>query len=314
MPKQVAYYKCLVISPGDVEDAREAVSEAITGWNAHAGEGLGVKIEAVRWESHARPEMGAPPQDIINKQIVDGCDFGVAVFWSRLGSPTAKHASGSVEEIERLLTKGANVLVYFCEAPIPQSALKDDQYQRLQAIKEEYRKRGLYAGYSTIDDLRRVLPLHVNGTMNSLLLQQRAEGQPIPSLGTATAPRPDIRVSARAAVVGSTPTVWVLAVCVENHSPADFFLQNIVFDTEDGRQFITARNFISQEWNGPKKIEPGNSYDYLIEPKALIDGASNHGLVCATAVDKIGRRFRSDPSTFGPVVESILDSYRHSPR
>src|SRR5581483_9879728 len=128
MPKQVAHYKCMVISPGDVEDARDAVVAAITDWNAHAGESLGAKIEPVRWESHARPEMGAGPQEIINKQLVDDCDFGVAIFWSRLGSPTAKHPSGSVEEIERLIAKGANVMVYFCDAPVPQDALKDDQY------------------------------------------------------------------------------------------------------------------------------------------------------------------------------------------
>jgi hypothetical protein len=188
MAKQVTQLKCLVISPGDVEEARFAVVDALLAWNAHAGEGLGVKVEAVRWESHTHPAMGASAQEIINRQIVDDCDFGIAVFWSRLGSPTEHHASGSVEEIERLLARGANVMVYFCDAPIPQRALEDEQFQRLKEVRRSFRERGLLANYSSVEELRGVLPLHVNGVVNGILLQQRAAGQPIPSHGTASSP------------------------------------------------------------------------------------------------------------------------------
>ena len=40
-----------------------------------------------------------PPQKIINAQLVDECDLGIAVFWSRLGTPTEKHPSGQCSAI-----------------------------------------------------------------------------------------------------------------------------------------------------------------------------------------------------------------------
>ena len=59
----------------------------------------------VGWETHATPAMGDRPQAIINKQILAGCDLLVAVFWTRLGSPTGAAASGTVEEIEEHLQR-----------------------------------------------------------------------------------------------------------------------------------------------------------------------------------------------------------------
>ncbi|AUX31273.1 uncharacterized protein SOCE836_034020 [Sorangium cellulosum] len=132
---------------------------------------------------------------------------------------------------------------------------------------------------------------------------------------SASVPGPDIRVSARAAIVGSIPSVWVLSIVVENHSSTDFFLQNVGIGTDDGQQVVMARDFVTGEWNGKsRKIEPGNSYSFLVDPNVLVGAASEHRLVCTMAVDKIGRRFCSDSKSFAAVVESILDSYRRPPR
>ena len=294
MARQVTHYKCLVISPSDVDDAREAVVQALLDWNAHAGEGLGVKLEAVRWESHARPEMGDGPQQVLNKQIVDDCDFGVAVFWSRLGSPTPEHPSGSVEEIERLLAKGANVMVYFCDAPIPQKMLVDDQYRRLQEVKSSFRERGILANYQTVDDLRRVVPLHVNGLVNSLLIQQRAAGLPIPSQGTATAPIPDIRVTVSAALLNPGPSMFAgIVVEVQNHSPNDFFFSSLLFQRSDGSQLFVQQDFATGEYLTPRKIEPGNSFTFVVNPQDFYTALAGHEPTTVVAKDKIDRRFRS---------------------
>ena len=48
-----------------------AVEAAISQWNAQVGRGLDARVDAVRWESHSRPEMGGTPQKILNRQIVD---------------------------------------------------------------------------------------------------------------------------------------------------------------------------------------------------------------------------------------------------
>lgn len=311
MPKQISHYKCLVISPSDVEDAREAIAQAIQDWNAHAGEGLGAKIEAVRWESHARPALGAAPQDIINKQIVDDCDFGIAIFWSRLGSATEHHASGSVEEIERLLAKGANVMVYFCVLPIPQSALKDNQYQKLQDVKTTFRERGLFANYTSTDELRRIAGLHINGNMTSLLLQQRAGGQPIPSQGTATAPTPDIRVKVDPVLFSrGASIVHAVKVEVQNHSPRDFFLASVTFQRADHSQIVFPRDFLTGDYLSSRKIEPGNSFDFIVDPIALEDNLAGQDPIAVLVRDKIDRHYRSLDGELANALKAALKRAR----
>src|SRR5438132_5201090 len=135
MAKTITEFRCLLISPGDVANERDALTEVVANWNAHIGEALGGRIQVIRWETHGVPDASAPAQEVLNRQIVDECDFGIAVFWARLGTPTSTHLSGSIEEIEQLRKRGARVLVYFNTAPVPQELLKDDQFDKLRDFK-----------------------------------------------------------------------------------------------------------------------------------------------------------------------------------
>src|SRR5258708_20878205 len=102
MPEQISEYKCLLISPGDVTDERNALTNMMNSWNAQIGMALNVRVELVRWELHGTPDMSAPAQAVLNKQLLDTCELAVAVFWSRIGTATQDYESGSVEEIYRL--------------------------------------------------------------------------------------------------------------------------------------------------------------------------------------------------------------------
>ena len=142
MSKRIIEYRCLLISPSDVDEERAAVSAVIDDWNALIGKGHDARVLLVRWETHGVPDVSAPPQEVLNRDIVDECDFGIAIFWTRLGSPTTTHESGSIEEIERLRQRGARVLVYVSSAPIPQERLRDDQYHRLSEFRKATWQRG----------------------------------------------------------------------------------------------------------------------------------------------------------------------------
>ena len=43
----------------------------------------------VGWETHSSPDLGAPAQEQINERILEHCDLLIAVFWTRLGTPTS---------------------------------------------------------------------------------------------------------------------------------------------------------------------------------------------------------------------------------
>jgi hypothetical protein len=126
-------------------------------WNAPVGANRSVRVEPVRWETHTHPDLSGPAQAKVNEQIVDDCDFGIAVFWSRLGTPTAEYDSGSVEEVERLTRRGAKVMLYRPTRPIPPGKLNTRQYDRLQELSKQYQERGLLGQFSDINELREMV-------------------------------------------------------------------------------------------------------------------------------------------------------------
>src|SRR5687767_4662115 len=100
MSRSLTEYQCLLISPGDVTQERDAVSEVVAHWNGQIGKALGCRVELVKWETHETPDASDEPQKILNGQFVDTCDLGIAAFWARIGSSTTTHPSGSAEEID----------------------------------------------------------------------------------------------------------------------------------------------------------------------------------------------------------------------
>ena len=236
MSRKIIEYRCLLISPSDVQEERDAVSQIMAQWNALVGKGHDARVHLVRWETHSVPDVSAPAQEVLNRDVVDDCDFGIAIFWSRLGSPTNNHASGSIEEIERLRQRGARVLVYMNSAPIPQEQLRDAQYQHLCEFKERLCKEGLLGTYRGIGDLRERILLHTTAVVIKLL--QKDRGQPAPGDATnvdvLTAPKPDVRV-----VVFSAETIprkprprHLLGIRIQNYSPIAVFMSRTYLKIE----------------------------------------------------------------------------------
>ncbi len=93
----------------------------INRWNVLLGEQFEHVVIPVSWTQHAASEFGAPPQTILNRQLVDVADLGLAIFWNRLGTPTDDAESGTADEIKRLHEAGKPVSVLRCNRPVPPS-------------------------------------------------------------------------------------------------------------------------------------------------------------------------------------------------
>lgn len=299
MPQPVAIYKCLLISPSDLEHERDLVDQAIRGWNAHNGESLQARVEVVRWEVHARPQMGAEPQSILNEQILAPCDFGIALFWSRLGSPTETYESGSVEEIERLLASGKEVMIYFCDRPVTQSAASDPQFQRLQDAKTKLRRRGLVDSFSLPETLPPKILTHISSLMGRLI----NEGGARPSLQTLdTSPQPDVRVLTQVGrIFQGQHALDVLVVTVQNYSSQKVFLSQVRLSLEGGRELFVKRDAATFQWNMPTDLEPGNSYAFHVASEDLTNEVNY-----ALAIDKIGRRYKGSVDDMRAALRSLL--------
>jgi hypothetical protein len=121
----------------------------------------------VRWELDATPELGDRPQAILNRQLVDECDVVVAIFWSRVGTPTGIADSGTVEEITCALEAKKPVLLYFSRRDLP-SKVDLHAVGEVRALQERFRAKGICWSYSSHEDFRRDLTEHLARTLHHL--------------------------------------------------------------------------------------------------------------------------------------------------
>jgi len=142
----------LIASPGDTSEGRDRVEETIASWNRDRSRHQRVALLGLRWEVDSVPELGGDGQEVINRQLVSDCDIVVALFHSRLGSPTARSESGTAEEIERARQRGIPVHVYFSEMPLPRD-VNSSELERLQSYKVNLQSQGLLGTYVSLDDL-----------------------------------------------------------------------------------------------------------------------------------------------------------------
>lgn len=154
MPYKAKVIKVMIATPSDVARERQLVRDVVYEWNYVHSEDKDIVLLPVGWESHASPSMEDRPQSIINKQVLKNCDILIAVFWTRLGSPTGKAASGTVEEIEEHLKAGKPAMIYFSSVPVVLESVDQKQYEALKKFKEECRQRGLIAEYNTPEDFK----------------------------------------------------------------------------------------------------------------------------------------------------------------
>lgn len=298
MAKKIVEYQCLLISPGDVSAERDAVEEVVGKWNAQVGVALDARIQIVRWETHSIPDLSGPPQSVLNRQIVDGCDFAIAIFWARLGTPTEEHQSGSLEEIQRLRGRGARVLTYFNTAAVSQDRLVDDQFRRLQEFKATLLKEGLLGEFTDVAHLRELVLLHVTGVASGLLERDRGQRSPAETTpAVLTAPRPDLRVLVGTVLlIPSSGRQQYIRVTVQNHSPVLVFVSSVAVATKGGIMLWPPRDAVTGEDQTRRALRPGESYSMVLDGYSLVKDRPLSDIECAVVSDDIGRQYRSSES------------------
>ena len=141
--------KILVASPGDVLKERKIVEQVIKKWNILHSEERKLVLDAMLWESRTAPESGERTQGIINRQIVDQCDFAIGIFWTRIGTPTGIAPGGAVEEVQRMIADEKKVMLYFSDTPISPSAIDTLQKAKVDEFRASIQPNALVAVYDT---------------------------------------------------------------------------------------------------------------------------------------------------------------------
>ena len=174
MARSETIISVFVASPGDVSDERFALESIISELNRTWSRSLNLRLELVKWETDIHPGFGESPQDVINQQLNDEYDIFIAVFWSKIGSPTDVAESGTIEEFERAYKKykgdsnSLDIMVYFKDQAIPPSKMDFVQLQKLQLLKEQMgEKGGLYWTFDSTEDFENLVRGHLSRVAQS---------------------------------------------------------------------------------------------------------------------------------------------------
>jgi hypothetical protein len=170
MARQETILSVFVASPSDVEEERNRLAAVIRELNTTWSRDWGVRLELVRWETHAYPSFGKDPQAVINEQIPDDFDFFVGLMWYRFGTPTGRAGSGTVEEFQRAKNRHdadpntVKLMIYFKDAPAPiaPSKLDPQQLTKVAAFRSGLGgEGGLYWSFTSVDDFEKLIRLHL---------------------------------------------------------------------------------------------------------------------------------------------------------
>ncbi len=266
----------LIASPSDTTQQRDAIERAIHDWNGlHAIE-FGVVLLPRRWERDTYPTMGASPQQIVNRQIVDRSAILVGVFWTRLGTRTDDADSGTAEEIERFIAAGRPAHLYFSNQPAAPGTIDTDQLDRLNAYKSALRTKGLLGSFDTTEDLERQVQAALTRDVRDLRdgPTPRADGPPS---------GPTINVTSEAAKSGHTVTVANAGATAANRVRVQ--LTGGLFMLNSAREKIgDSDGFLDYDDVG--MLTPGSSRQYIVmtawqspEPKITVTAADMQPLV-----------------------------------
>ena len=169
MPRSEHAIVVLVASPSDLEPERNRLEELISELNTTWSRSLRLRLDLVRWETHAYPGMGEDPQDVLNRELADEPDIFIGLMWSRFGTETGRAGSGTEEEFNQALARyrenpeSVRIMFYFKNAPISPSNIDPDQFREVMEFRNSLGSEGaLFWRFNTLEEFERILRVHLS--------------------------------------------------------------------------------------------------------------------------------------------------------
>jgi hypothetical protein len=179
MAYQAQVYSVMIASPSDVREERRLIQEAIVAWNFTHSLREKIVLLPLMWETHSAPLLGDRPQAIINQQVLKQADLLVGIFGSRIGTPTGREISGTVEEIAEHIALFKPALVYFSEHHANTDGLDATQLEEVNNYEVKCRSKGLTGKFTSPENLRDQFVQHLQITINThKIFQKPDKGSP----------------------------------------------------------------------------------------------------------------------------------------
>lgn len=161
--------------PSDVKDEVLIARDIIRNWSETNAEKDRIVLLPLHWSANSFPEIGAHPQKILDKQLVDRSDLLVCIFASKIGTPTDTSKSGSIEEIEEHVKCNKPVMLYFRKS-IDISVTTPESLKKLIDFKENMKNKTLWCEYNDENDFKDLFKQHLQEFLNSHWLKTSVSG------------------------------------------------------------------------------------------------------------------------------------------
>jgi len=158
---QVEKLKIFLASPSDVAKERKYVEEVIDEINRTIAPSKSVILELIS-SKHTLPGYGQDGQSVLNKQMGTMKEYEIflGIMWSRVGTPTQRAESGTIEEFQRAVRANKNhnkpeIWFYFrkLEAHL-ETTEKLEEAKKVVTFKEKVQRKALTHDYNNPSQFR----------------------------------------------------------------------------------------------------------------------------------------------------------------
>jgi len=153
MPTPFKQYNILFSCPSDMQNLMKNIEKVLHKINSSFASDR-IAFNLLSWTRDVKLGLGRP-QDIINSQIVIQADAVIALFGGKLGTPTEKYPSGTIEEISIIANSKKQVFVLFSK--YIDSETKPNDLRKMQKFKREFSDKGIYSDFNSDDELENIL-------------------------------------------------------------------------------------------------------------------------------------------------------------
>ncbi|HCN49476.1 MAG TPA: hypothetical protein DIT10_10340 [Chryseobacterium sp.] len=177
MAKNVTKYSIFLGSPGDLEEERVEVENAIKELNIIYGNRSNLILDVLKWETHSAPGVTESyTQNIINEDIGWDYDIFIGLIWQKFGTKTNVANSGTEEEFLNALKRFKNkeniqILFYFKnKSPLALSDINPEELLKINNFKKVLKDNNVFYGsFNDLDELKANLRIHLPKRIDNLV-------------------------------------------------------------------------------------------------------------------------------------------------
>ena len=111
--KQIQKIRLFISCPGDIKEEINSVNLIAEEINKTSGRQNDYMLECLHWKLDTYTEVAEDPQEVINNQLDKEYDILVGLVWQKIGSPTKRDKSGTIEEISRAILNKKKITYLF---------------------------------------------------------------------------------------------------------------------------------------------------------------------------------------------------------